>query len=941
MSLPTLTLDINKQQRFNPIKPVLVQGDKGQQLEVVILSNNQDVDLSGCTLKFEATKADNKIIDDDNQSHFIKSENKITYTLVDEAYQSAGVLTGYFRLIDSKGNKDSTPSFEIEVLAQAGSDLRSDNYVSLAQQINDAMLSYQSALKELSDKAPADWQKQQEDFERRFKEFRNQLDQNAANLLTSTDDKFKAKQREIADWFNRAQNDLQSRKTEWDTFKRQSQSDKTAQEKQFRSEFDDLKADYETKKSNLLSDYKKEFDAQKKQLSDDLATFKLQLKSQLDSTQSTINQLKNADVPAISKKLDDIRADIEKIDLDSVKKKADDAYSMAQSARDSVADKADKSDVTSLESRMDEKKMNWRDSYFKYQVEDRDTATLTAAKSYTDNKVASSKPDLSGYYDKTQVDQKDLATQNQAVELVKSQLVGDKANLTTDDKSSVVSAINWLYQKINGAFDLSSPVIPYVNDSANYTNQNMIYLNNSQSYNFDSSHTITYDSNFADSKLSNIGDGLKLWIKLRKKPYINGVQQADNNDYPISYSSSDYVSGQCSTSVQSPIIINKSDIAVSSPSESKTIVVELSGVGEMKTGSKLSPKLKITNNGNANNLVVESIQGYNFDNPNSPQVTGGYYDLDVDRVAEFELIRTPVRSLVSGTKLYDFNNNYLNTSTRNLYFRETTFKFNAGFQNVGDGIIISVSDLMAGGYIGYGVISGVFDSSENNISFYQEGNSEKIKIPKSELITNNVLKIKTNGKGITYNNFYLFEEGKKYITFKIIENGMIASADTSSMREASLFIKSITTYKNNVLFDGGYKIGKSTNDVAISKKFAELKGGLIIKINKLKLETKEYDSLDLLKRALKSSDDVSVSYEENPNSAILTIPKDKIVVGKTVQTANVGETVRDTSNNWLYSSGGVNQRLNINFKNDNTLNFSAGFYSSNDSAIFISEIQEY
>lgn len=417
MSLPTLTLDINKQQRFNPIKPVLVQGDKGQQLEVVILSNNQDVDLSGCTLKFEATKADNKIIDDDNQSHFIKSENKITYTLVDEAYQSAGVLTGYFRLIDSKGNKDSTPSFEIEVLAQAGSDLRSDNYVSLAQQINDTMLSYQSALKELSDKAPADWQKQQEDFERRFKEFRNQLDQNAANLLTSTDDKFKAKQREIADWFNNAQNDLQSRKTEWDTFKRQSQSEKTAQEQQFRSEFDNLKSDYETKKANLLSDYKKEFDTQKKQLSDDLSNFKSQLKSQLDNTQSTINQLKNSDIPAISKKLDDVRADIEKIDLSSVKKKAEDAYSMADTTSKKVDSfdsrintKADKSDIDK-KADLDYLRSNYLPEKQVYSWRE------------TNNKLDSLKSDMTTY-----TDQKSLAFKNMAV---------DEAKQYTDSKSSL------------------------------------------------------------------------------------------------------------------------------------------------------------------------------------------------------------------------------------------------------------------------------------------------------------------------------------------------------------------------------------------------------------------------------------------------------------------------------------------------------------------------
>ncbi|MGX4645699.1 BppU family phage baseplate upper protein [Holzapfeliella sp. JNUCC 80] len=949
MALNQIALDSNKNIIYNPKPLAIRQGEKGVTLPVVLTAKNIGVkDLISVNLNFEATKPDGKIILDENQDHFTKSDGYFEYVLPAEVYQAVGEVKGHFILKYNDDVIDTTSDFSIKVLSRTGQDEKSSDYISAAetiveesrkklQQIIDVVITATDQVDLTKSNLTGDVSKFLSDTQttvnsniKTLTDNLNQLKNTFNSNITSAEGVFKSKKSEIDDWFTAKQVDYTAQKqfidSEWSAKKAEKDNDWLK-----------LKASYDNKISSLTNQYQQSVDAQKQQLSDDLSSFKSQLKSQLDSTQSTINQLKNTDVPAISKKLDSIRADIDKIDLDSVKKKADDAYTIA----DSTAKKVDEFD-SKLSKKAENSRIDDLDKYFAGLMLEFNRRSTT--NSYDINNLKKSKPDLSGYYQKSEtlsrqeIENKDLAVQNQAVELVKSQLVGDKSNLTTDDRSSVVSAINWLYQKINGAFDLSSPVVPYVNDSANYTNQNMIYLNSSGSYNFDNSHVINYDSNFANSTLSNIGDGLKLWVKLRKKAYINGVQQADNNDYPVSYSSSDYVNGQFSASVQSPIIINKSDIVVSSPSESKTIVVELSGVGEMATGSKLAPKLKITNKGDSNTLVVESIQGYNFDNPNSPNVNGAYYDLDVDRVAEFGLIRTPVRSLVSGTSLMIKKDSKIQIS-------DTIFDLSNDFKEVGDGIKLKFEKFM---YLDKAenftnnIGMSVFSKIPSEIVKEYDKNTVYIKIPKKLLINGFNFSTETNGNQIVNqpSGRTFFNYGVNKVYFKIGNKQIIISAQSYS-NNYTLCLSDITTYKNNVLFDGGYKIGKSTNDVTISKKLNELKNGLIIKIDKLKLETKEYTDIDLLKRALKSSDDVSVTYEENPNFAILTIPKSKIATGTTVQTANVGEVVRDNSGNWLYSSGGTNQKLNINFKNDNTINFSAGLYTSNDSAIFISEIQEY
>ncbi|MEJ6349018.1 BppU family phage baseplate upper protein [Holzapfeliella sp. He02] len=431
MALNLMPLDSNKTVIYNTKSQTVRQGEKGIVLPVVLTSKNIGVkDLANINLNFEATKPDGKIVLDENQDHFTKSDGYFEYTLPAEVYQATGEVKGHFILKYNDNVIDTTSDFSIKVLSRTGQDEKSSDYISAAetiveesrqklQQIIDVVTTATDQVDLTKSNLTSDMAKFLSDTKTSVNSNIKTLTDNLNTLkntfnsnITSAEGVFNSKKSEIDDWFTKSQRDYTSQKQSID-------SEWSAKKAEKDSDWLKLKASYDNKITGLTNQYQASVDQQKKQLSDDLATFKSQLKSQLDSTQSTINQLKNSDVPAISKKLDEIRADIERIDLDSVKRKADDAYAMAQSASDSVSGKADKGELNALSGKVDGK------------ASQNDLNNLSGRVTTAESDIRglkNSKPDLSGYYQKAEVDNKDLAFKNMAVA---------EAKTYTDSKSSL------------------------------------------------------------------------------------------------------------------------------------------------------------------------------------------------------------------------------------------------------------------------------------------------------------------------------------------------------------------------------------------------------------------------------------------------------------------------------------------------------------------------
>lgn len=173
--------------------------------------------------------------------------------------------------------------------------------------IDDWFLEEQSKLLKQKQSIDSEWSAKKAEKDKDWQSLKNGYDTKINDLK----DDFNTSKSAFESWLNKTQSDMSIKQKNID-------SEWSAKKAEKDNDWLKLKASYDSKINGLTTQYQVSVDQQKKQLSDDLASFKTQLKSQLDSTQSTINQLKNTDVPSLSKKLDDIKKNVDNLDLSTI-----------------------------------------------------------------------------------------------------------------------------------------------------------------------------------------------------------------------------------------------------------------------------------------------------------------------------------------------------------------------------------------------------------------------------------------------------------------------------------------------------------------------------------------------------------------------------------------------------------------------------------------------
>lgn len=388
--MPMLTLDLQKTTTYNTVPLRLTQGDKGYIQPFTLTNAFQQYTVTADVLGFRAMKPDGKYIEIQNEpARFALADGVWEFNLPDELTQAIGTVTGAYFYVQSGTNiVASTTKFNYSISAAWSSDEQSNNYVTafeeLEQKLRDTVsvgATTVNGLNNYSNEAKATLTKSLNDFTASVNTWKT-------NTTTAVDkvlaEEKTALQKAQSDWnaeYNKVVAYYQSMQTEW--LAKKASYDKLAADEIAKMEADkktvidkfasdstakltavtNSLADLETKKTTALDKVAKDATAK-------IADIQSQADTKLASIQEDWNVLKtslNAEIQALADKvvatdgkadeiktrLDELAAQLDSIDIVSVKAVADKATADVATLTASLAVKADKTEVESVKQKVD------------------------------------------------------------------------------------------------------------------------------------------------------------------------------------------------------------------------------------------------------------------------------------------------------------------------------------------------------------------------------------------------------------------------------------------------------------------------------------------------------------------------------------------------------------------------------------------------------------